>query len=275
MIYINKVRQFAVRAIVVAGAGFFLLSACNSPGKRDNFLPFQYEVLKDSVLRNDTGSTEDSENIFDLPVYTPGIVSIDSLIFSFGSLWYRELALMDQLDTLKGGIKKTPGFSPGELGAIKENIIAVDEYLRTRDSTDAGMCKMKECILYVEINKSVQTMYLYLLGELKDSFKVSTGKGKYETPDMNLRPSGPVFTKYNSRKFPGGNYEGFGNMPYAVFLRGGYAIHGTTPGNYTFLGTKASHGCIRLHPDNAKVFNTLVKAVGLDQTWISISDSFP
>ena len=62
-------------------------------------------------------------------------------------------------------------------------------------------------------------------------------------------------------------------MPYAVFLQGGYAIHGTTMGNFLKLGTKASHGCIRLHPDNAKVFNALVKTVGLQETWISIKDS--
>lgn len=102
---------------------------------------------------------------------------------------------------------------------------------------------------------------------------MSTGKGKYETPELNLRPSGPVFIKYTSRKFPGGNYQGLGNMPYAVFLRGGYAIHGTTPGNFPKLGTKASHGCIRLHPDNAKIFNELVKVIGLENTWVSVKDS--
>ena len=106
-----------------------------------------------------------------------------------------------------------------------------------------------------------------------DSFKVSTGKGKYETPELNVRPSGPLFTKYTSKKFPGGNYQGLGNMPYVVFVRGGYAIHGTTPGNFSKLGTKASHGCIRLHPDNAKIFFELVKRIGLDNTWVTVSDS--
>jgi lipoprotein-anchoring transpeptidase ErfK/SrfK len=61
-------------------------------------------------------------------------------------------------------------------------------------------------------------------------------------------------------------------MPYAVFIRGGYAIHGTTPGNFSKLGTRASHGCIRLHPDNAKLFNELVKRVGLENTWVKIME---
>jgi lipoprotein-anchoring transpeptidase ErfK/SrfK len=117
-------------------------------------------------------------------------------------------------------------------------------------------------------------MYVYLLGELKDSFKVSTGlANRYETPEMSLQPYGPVLTKYSSKTFPGGNYKGLGNMPYAVFLQNGYAIHGTTIGNFSKLGNRASHGCVRLHPDNAKVFNALVKTVGLANTWVSIRDS--
>ena len=108
---------------------------------------------------------------------------------------------------------------------------------------------------------------------LKDSFPVSTGIKKYTTPNINLRPTGPLFTKYTSRKWPGGNYKGLGNMPYAVFVKGGYAIHGTTPGNFSKLGTVASHGCIRIHPDNARVFYELVNLVGISDTWVNVRDS--
>jgi len=59
-------------------------------------------------------------------------------------------------------------------------------------------------------------------------------------------------------------------MPYVVFVKGGYAIHGTTKGSIKLLGKKVSHGCIRLHPDNAKIFFDLVTARGINQTWISI-----
>jgi lipoprotein-anchoring transpeptidase ErfK/SrfK len=116
-------------------------------------------------------------------------------------------------------------------------------------------------------------VYLHLDGELKDSFPVSTGTKKYTTPNLNLRPTGPLFTKYTSRKWPGGNYKGLGNMPYAVFVKGGYAIHGTTPGNFSKLGTAASHGCIRIHPDNARVFYELVNLVGISDTWVNVRDS--
>jgi lipoprotein-anchoring transpeptidase ErfK/SrfK len=92
---------------------------------------------------------------------------------------------------------------------------------------------------------------------------------------LSVRASGPLFKKYTSRKFPGGNYQGLGNMPYAVFIKGGYAIHGTTTGNFAKLGTRASHGCIRLHPVNAKIFYELVKLIGINNTWVSITDSLP
>ena len=184
---------------------------------------------------------------------------------------------MMQLDTMKKGLKKVPGFTEEEKAIIRENIKMVDSFLVTRKDTASTItCMEKDCIVYAEIDKSNQTLYLYILGELKDSFKVSTGKGKkYETPAMSLHPKGPLLIKYTSRKFPGGNYMGLGNMPYAVFVKGGYAIHGTTPGNFAKLGNKASHGCIRLHPDNAKIFHALVRTVGLEQTWVTIKDSLP
>ena len=57
-------------------------------------------------------------------------------------------------------------------------------------------------------------------------------------------------------------------MPWAVFFNGGYAIHGTT--EIRALGRPASHGCVRLHPDNAKAFFSLVKIVGMENTLIDV-----
>ncbi|QLH48282.1 MAG: L,D-transpeptidase [Bacteroidota bacterium] len=36
------------------------------------------------------------------------------------------------------------------------------------------------------------------------------------------------------------------------------------------MGKKASHGCIRLHPDQAKIFFELVRKVGIENTWITV-----
>lgn len=258
------------------GILIFLIPTCMSKNHHRAEKDIRYELFKDSLLKADVDTLSDSTNIFDSDGFIPGKDSLDTLIMKIDTLWHREATIMEQLDSFKKGLKRDPGFTEDEKKIIRENIATVDSFLKHRNHVvDSARCKQKDCILYAEIDKSKQVLYLFLFGELKDTFKVSTGKGKYETPVMDLRPQGPVLTKYTSRKFPGGNYEGLGNMPYAVFLKGGYAIHGTTPGNFSKLGTRASHGCIRLHPDNAKVFNALVKTVGLSQTWVTIHDSIP
>lgn len=253
---------------------FFILISCEQEEGKPVRTEIKYEQFRDSVVSSKSETTEPSNNIFDDAQFTPGYDSLNTLLIKIDTLWRREAVLMEQLDTLKKGIKNVPGYTEEEKAIIRENIRMVDSFLMAKDTSTEITCSEKECILYVLIDKSKQKLYLYLLGELKDSFLVSTGKGKkYETPELSRHPAGPVLIKYTSRKFPGGNYKGLGNMPYAVFVKGGYAIHGTTPGNFSKLGSKASHGCIRLHPDSAKIFNALVKTVGLKQTWVSIKDS--
>jgi lipoprotein-anchoring transpeptidase ErfK/SrfK len=59
-------------------------------------------------------------------------------------------------------------------------------------------------------------------------------------------------------------------MPYSVFFKGGYAIHGT--GSIRALGKPASHGCVRLHPSNAARFFSLVREYGPHRTRIRITN---
>jgi lipoprotein-anchoring transpeptidase ErfK/SrfK len=263
---------------MMALATLFFLQQCNEPAAKQPppVKGIQYNEFKDSVLHTDTVPIE-TTNVFDADVFTPGQDSLETMLVNMDTLLHRQVALMEYLDTVKSRVKKSPGYSEEEKAALRANMRILDSFLTAGNwQPDSNACQGKDCLLYVEIDKSRQQLYLYLMGELKDSFAVSTGKGKkYETPNMDLQPRGPVLTKYTSKKFPGGNYMKLGNMPYAVFLRGGYAIHGTTPGNFAKLGTRASHGCIRVHPDNAKVLNSLVKTVGLQQTWVRIKDSLP
>ena len=58
-------------------------------------------------------------------------------------------------------------------------------------------------------------------------------------------------------------------MPYSGFFLGGYAIHGTT--DIAHLGRPVSHGCIRLHPDDARKLFDLVRGIGMNDTAIVIS----
>jgi lipoprotein-anchoring transpeptidase ErfK/SrfK len=57
-------------------------------------------------------------------------------------------------------------------------------------------------------------------------------------------------------------------MPWSIFFYGGYAIHGTT--DLKHLGQVASHGCVRLDPENAKLLYDLVKEVGLQNTRVQL-----
>ncbi|HEY6062414.1 MAG TPA: L,D-transpeptidase [Chitinophagaceae bacterium] len=262
-----------INAIITSFVLLIFFLSCESPEKKNNPEKFKYERFKDSVNRENKKVINDTSNIFDGKAFTPGVDSVNTLLVKIDTLWHRDAAMMEQMDTLIKRLKNVEKYSPAEKEMIKENIRVLDSFLVSRNDTVNTYCRERECPLFAAINKSKQMLYLFIDGELKDSFPVSTGMKKYRTPDLNVRPSGPLFTKYTSRKFPGGNYKGLGNMPYAVFVRGGYAIHGTTPGNFSKLGTVASHGCIRLHPDNARIFYELVKLFGLDHTWVSVRDS--
>lgn len=133
-------------------------------------------------------------------------------------------------------------------------------------------CKRIECSIYAQIVKSTQRLYLYRDGQLIDTWLVSTGSAGHETPNLDMNPNGRIYDKYSSKKFPGGDYNGLGNMPYAVFIYNGFAIHGTPQSNWKYLGKKASHGCIRIHPDNAQYFNRLVREYGVRQVWVTVQD---
>jgi hypothetical protein len=58
-------------------------------------------------------------------------------------------------------------------------------------------------------------------------------------------------------------------MPHSIFFHGGFAIHGSY--EISQLGGPASHGCIRLHPDNAATLYELVQQQGMEATTIVVA----
>jgi lipoprotein-anchoring transpeptidase ErfK/SrfK len=105
----------------------------------------------------------------------------------------------------------------------------------------------------VRVSKSRQMMYVYVDGYLEHSWPVSTAGGGYSTPSGTYSPTG--FDPYHrSSKYHNSP------MPYTIFFRGGYAIHGSY--DIRHLGSPASHGCIRLHPENASELYDLVRSSG-------------
>jgi hypothetical protein len=226
-----------------------------------------------SKHNDNKSSVPDNSNIAGNIIYNAEVDSLKPISIHLDTIWKNDGKMRILLDTFFNQLKRNAKISNTLNKKIKENIRILDSFVAKRTDTLIFQYKENNCLLFAAVSKSKQLLYLYINGTLKDSFKVSTGKKDFLTPDLNLRPEGPVYTKYSSRKYPGGDYNGLGNMPYAVFLSDGVAIHGTTPGNFSKLGTVASHGCIRLHPDNGKIFNELVKMFGIKNTWVIVKDS--
>ncbi len=111
------------------------------------------------------------------------------------------------------------------------------------------------------IDLSDQTMTIYVDEKLSYVFKVSTGRRGYGTPTGQWTAQW-LSPRHRSKKYHDAP------MPWSVFFHGGYAVHGTT--EVRRLGRPASHGCVRLHPSNAKIFYKLVQENGKENTLVSI-----
>lgn len=112
------------------------------------------------------------------------------------------------------------------------------------------------------IDIASQRMIVSVDGEVRHVWKVSTGRKGFSTPRGAYKPQ-RMHVRYFSRKY----YNS--PMPYSIFFRGGYAIHGTTA--IDRLGGPASHGCVRLATGNARTLFNLVRSAGPARTRIVIS----
>ncbi len=99
-------------------------------------------------------------------------------------------------------------------------------------------------------------------GTVRHNWLVSTGSQRYTTPSGVYKP------QWLARKWRSKQY-GSAPMPHSVFFHKGYAIHGTT--EVSRLGKIASHGCVRLHPDNAAKLYALVQGQ-MANTRVVVSD---
>ncbi|WP_457583463.1 L,D-transpeptidase [Ensifer canadensis] len=116
--------------------------------------------------------------------------------------------------------------------------------------------------LIAKISLSSQTMVVKQNGVVMYRWKVSTARKGYVTPKGSWK------AKWLSRNHRSRKYDN-APMPYAVFFKGGYAVHATY--DLKRLGRPASHGCVRLHPDNAAEFFALARENGLKNTRIVIT----
>jgi L,D-transpeptidase catalytic domain len=122
-----------------------------------------------------------------------------------------------------------------------------------------------EAKLDLYIDKSTQQMSVIRNGALLYAWPVSTGLDRFSTPSGVYMPERlePIWYSkaYNTP------------MPYAIFFHQGYAIHGSY--DITQLGGPASHGCVRLHPQEAALLFAMVEQEGPANTTIVVAGGPP
>ncbi len=130
-------------------------------------------------------------------------------------------------------------------------------------STDAPPAQS----ILINIDKSTQRMTVFLDGVEKFDWPVSTGRRGYSTPSGTFTPLSMNEIWY-SKEWDNAP------MPHAIFyMKDGHAIHGSY--EVKNLGKPASHGCVRISPQNATILFDLVKKTGLDKTQVVLSGETP
>jgi lipoprotein-anchoring transpeptidase ErfK/SrfK len=116
-------------------------------------------------------------------------------------------------------------------------------------------------VVEARVDLSEQRMHVYQHGVLRYTWPVSTARrGK-------VTPTGAWTAKWASKNHRSSRYGG-APMPYSIFYSGNFAIHGTD--QIKRLGRPASAGCVRLHPDNARVFFNMAHQVGLKNVKVRV-----
>jgi len=208
----------------------------------DNNITSKEVQTKDSVTQTDTKD----------PVLKYILLSVDE---------QERLDNNKSSSTKQENINRVVTFDAKSYLALKEIILPLpQDYARAYLKLKSLANPIKKTV-YVKIYKSKQRMYVYVDNKYFGSWKVSTARRGYWTPTGVYKPYSLERMHY-SRKYHNSP------MPWSVFFKGGYAIHGTR--SIHRLGRPASHGCVRVHPRNAKKLYKLIRRYGMHNTKIII-----
>jgi hypothetical protein len=109
-----------------------------------------------------------------------------------------------------------------------------------------------QALVRIHIDLSNQRMHVES-DEGSYDWPISSARSGFHTPNGAYAPTRLQRMHY-SRKYH------MSPMPYAIFFRGGYAIHGTYETRW--LGHPASHGCVRISPQHAELLFHMVQEEG-------------
>ena len=119
-----------------------------------------------------------------------------------------------------------------------------------------------QAAILITIDKASQRMTVEVDGRTRWAWPVSTGRQGYDTPSGSFRPFRLEEDHY-SREWDDAP------MPHSIFFtEAGHAIHGSYETRK--LGRPASHGCVRLSPNNAAKLFRLVKRKGLSNARVTV-----
>jgi L,D-transpeptidase catalytic domain len=128
-----------------------------------------------------------------------------------------------------------------------------------------GALAQAEAGIVVTVDKSAQRLTVSVDGVKRYNWPVSTARIGYRTPVGTYRPERLERQCFSSK-------YNWSPMPHSIFFDGGYAIHGSY--EVSRLGSPASHGCIRLRPDNAALLYSLVQRRVGDTRIVVTGDSY-
>ena len=116
----------------------------------------------------------------------------------------------------------------------------------------------------VIVDKSRQQMTVIVNDQTRYVWPVSTGDKRHDTPSGTYKAF-RMEEDHFSVEFDSAP------MPHSIFFtQKGHALHGSY--DIKHLGKPVSHGCVRLHPDNATRLYALVEKHGLVRTTVVITD---
>jgi len=121
--------------------------------------------------------------------------------------------------------------------------------------------------ILVNIDKTTQSMTVTVDGTPRYVWPVSTGKPGYDTPNGVFKAN-RMDADHLSQEWDNAP------MPHTIFFDlHGHAIHGFL--DTRRIGTAASHGCVRLAPQNAATLFNLVAGEGMKATTVVVSGHTP
>jgi lipoprotein-anchoring transpeptidase ErfK/SrfK len=150
---------------------------------------------------------------------------------------------------------------------IKTEATAAAAETKPASTVSSPGAKQAGSAVLINIDKTNQKMTVFLDGVEKYDWPVSTGRAGYSTP------SG-TYTATSMNEIWYSKQWDNSPMPHSIFfMKDGHAIHGSY--EVKNLGKPASHGCVRISPENAAALYALVKENGLENTQVVLNGVTP